>query len=179
MQRPAPAVHFGRTVAVVVVLGLCVLPRLASAQISIASTADHVSLASWNGNLTNVNLLGRTNYFGEWRWMYFKINGVQGAAPTFTITQNFAGDGTPGLHELQEQEFVYSYDNEHWSFFDNNALLAQNTDKFRFSNSTPFTQNSVYIAYAIPIRTGGASRTHRRCWHRRGPSRRRLPTRAA
>jgi hypothetical protein len=150
MQRSAGVV-IGRAVVVVV---LCFLSNAAPAQFTIDSTSDHMSLASATGNLTNVNLLGRTNYFGEWRWMYFRINGVNGATPTFTITQNFAGDGTPGLHELQEHEFVYSYDNEHWSFFDNNELLAQNTDKFRFSNSTPFTQNSVYIAYAIPYSYG-------------------------
>jgi hypothetical protein len=122
----------------------------AQAQLSINANFDHGSLQSWSGDLNDINLVGRTNYFDAWRWMYFQATGVQGAKPTFTITQNFAGDSTPGPHELRDQEFVYSYDNEHWSFFDNNALLATNTDKFRFSNSTPFTQNQVWIAYAIP-----------------------------
>jgi hypothetical protein len=128
-----------------------VIPSFTSAQLSLDANFDHGSLLSWNGNLTNINLVGRTNYYGnEWRWMHFKATGVLGATPTFTITQNFAGDSTPGLHELQEHEFVYSYDQQNWRFFDNNQLLATNTDKFQFSNATPFSENTVYIAYAIP-----------------------------
>ncbi len=127
---------------------------VARAQLSLTGDFDHGSLASWNGTTSAINLTGRTNYFGEWRWMYFKATGVQNASPTFTINQNFAQDGTPGRHELQEHEFVYSYDQEHWNFFDNNALLQQSTDRFRFSNSTPFTSNTVWIAYAIPYSYG-------------------------
>jgi hypothetical protein len=127
------------------------IASFASAQLALDANFDHGSLQSWNGNLTNINLVGRMNYFTSgWRWMYFKATGVLGAMPTFTITQNFAGDSTPGPHELRDHEFVYSYDNQNWNFFDNNALLATNTDKFQFSNATPFSQNTVYVAYAIP-----------------------------
>ncbi|MEX2309724.1 MAG: M14-type cytosolic carboxypeptidase [Pirellulales bacterium] len=124
-------------------------------QLSITANFDHGSLASWSGSLSAINLTGRTNFYGtEWRWMYFKATGIQGATPIFTINQNFAGDATPGLHELQEHEMVYSYDNQNWHFFDNNQLLATNTDLYRFSNSTPFTQNEVYVAYALPYSYG-------------------------
>ena len=46
-----------------------------------------------------------------------------------------------------------------WSFFDNNVLTPTpptppaslpNPTLFNFSNNTPFTQNNVYVAYAIP-----------------------------
>jgi hypothetical protein len=125
-------------------------------QLTITGNFDHGSLKSWSGNLNAITLVGRDNYYGsnKWRWMYAKAAGVLGAQPVFTINQNFAGDSTPGPHELEEHEMVYSYDNEHWSFFDNNELVATNTDLFRFSNSTPFTQNEVYVAYAIPYSYG-------------------------
>ena len=134
-----------RLLATCLVCALVLCPASVWAQLSLTGNFDHGSLASWNGSLTNINLTGRTNYFGEWRWMYFKASGVFNAKPTFTITQNFAGDSTPGLHELQEHEFVYSYDNEHWSFFDNNALLAQSTDKFQFSNACSKTRFGAQI----------------------------------
>jgi hypothetical protein len=129
-------------------------PVAARGQLALDANFDHGSLASWSGNLTSVNLTGRTNYFGEWRWMYFKATGVLGATPVFNINQNFAQDSTPGPHELRDHEMVYSYDNEHWQFFDNNELLATSTDKFRFSNAAPFTQNTVYVAYALPYSYG-------------------------
>ena len=125
----------------------------ASAQLSLDSNFDHGSLESWSGNLSAVNLVGRDNYYGggKWRWLYFQATGVQGASPTFSISRNFAGDATPGLHELEEHEMVYSYDNVNWSFFDNNTLGAVN---YTFSNATPFAQNAVYVAYAIPYSYG-------------------------
>lgn len=128
----------------------------AAQALTLTGDFDHGSLKSWSGDLSSISLVGRSNYYGnnKWRWMYFKADGVLGSTPTFNINQNFAGDSTPGPHELQEHEMVYSYDNENWFFFDNNALVAQNTDKFQFSNSTPFTQNTVYIAYAIPYSYG-------------------------
>lgn len=46
---------------------------------------------------------------------------------------------------------VYSYDGESWAFFDKNHLSA---DSFTFSNNTPFSQDLVYVAYAIPYSYG-------------------------
>jgi hypothetical protein len=125
----------------------------AHARISIDANFDHGSVQSWSGDLLNVNLVGRDNYYdgGKWRWVNFKASGVLNAQPTFSISSNFAGDATPGLHELQEHEFVYSYDGENWQFFENNQLGAST---FTFSSSSPFTQNEVQIAYAIPYSYG-------------------------
>jgi Zinc carboxypeptidase/Cytosolic carboxypeptidase N-terminal domain len=135
---------------------LLAMPRIAPAQLSLTGNFDHGSLLSWGGNLTTIQLTGRDNYYGddEWRWMYFKASGVVGATPTFVINQNFAGDATPGPHELRDHEMVYSYDNENWFFFDNNHLYSTNTDDYRFWNSTPFTQDEVYVAYGIPYSYG-------------------------
>jgi hypothetical protein len=131
----------------------------APAQITLDANFDYGSLKSYGVSGNIINLQGRTNYSGsgntgKWRWMYFKATGVVGATPLFSINQNFGGDQTPGPHELRDHEMVYSYDNENWSFFDNNQLVSTNTDLFQFSNSTPFTQNTVYVAYAIPYSYG-------------------------
>ena len=133
--------------------------QAARGQITLDANFDYGSLKSYSIAGNTINLLGRTNYSGsgngaKWRWMYFKATGVQGATPLFSVNQNFGGDQTPGPHELRDHEMVYSYDNEHWSFFDNNQLLATNTDLFQFSNSSPFTQDTVYVAYAIPYSYG-------------------------
>lgn len=135
---------------------MCALGGIASApaggQVVLDANFDHGSLFSWSGNQSSINLTGRTNYYGdEWRWIYFKATGLAGTTPTFTIHQDFARDSTPGPHELRDHEFVYSYDNQNWHFFDNNQLLSTSpTDRFRFSNASPFTQDTVYIAYSIP-----------------------------
>ncbi|TWT72700.1 Zinc carboxypeptidase [Posidoniimonas polymericola] len=130
----------------------------AAAQVALTGDFDHGALASWSGDSASLQLVGRDNYYGSgrWRWLYFKASGIQGASPTFSISSNFAGDSTPGLHELAEHEMVYSYDNEHWQFFDNNQLGAA---EFSFSNATPFTQDEVYVAYALPY-SYGRSVTH-------------------
>ncbi len=126
-------------------------------QFTLDANYDHASLSSYTVNGNTINLVGRSNYYGnsKWRWMYFQATGVLGAQPTFTINQNFAGDTTPGPHELQEHEMVYSYDNQNWSFFDNNQLVTTTpTALYQFSNSTPFAQDQVYVAYAIPYSYG-------------------------
>ncbi len=138
------------------------LPYAANAQLTINANFDHASLLSWSGNLSTINLVGRDNFFGsnKWRWVYFKASGVLGSNPTFSINGNlFAGDATPGPHELRDHEMVYSYDNVNWSFFENNNKGDTN---FTFSNSQAFTQNEVYVAYAIPYSYGrSASHTQK------------------
>jgi hypothetical protein len=73
------------------------------ARISIYADFDPGSLEPWNGDLVQVNLVGRENYHvsGRWRWASFKASGVLNARPMFSISSNFAGDATPGLPELQ------------------------------------------------------------------------------
>jgi hypothetical protein len=137
------------------------LPSNTLAAISLDASFDSASLKSYTVSGNTVNLVGRDNYYGggDWRWLYFQASGVQNQTPTFSIRGDlFAGDGTPGPHELSEHEMVYSYDGANWSFFDNNALTPTpptppaslpNPTLFNFSNNTPFTQNSVYVAYAL------------------------------
>ena len=113
--------------------------------LNLTANFDHGSLESWSGDLSNVDLVGRDNYYGnnEWRWMYFEASGVQGSQPVFTIDQPFAG----GNSALTSHKMVYSYDNENWSFFDNGNRSG---NVYTFSNSTPFTADVVYVAYAQP-----------------------------
>src|SRR3954452_7384800 len=140
----------------------------AHGQITLDANYDSGSLKSYSVTGNTINLVGRDNYYhlglgypaDSWRWLNFDATGVLNATPTFSIRGDlFAGDATDGPHELSEHEMVYSYDNQNWFFFDNNTLTPTPTDpkghlvsptKFTFSNNSPFTQNSVYVAYAIP-----------------------------
>jgi hypothetical protein len=150
-------------VRLVIALAYCVLATgIARAAISLDASFDSASLKSYTVSGDTINLVGRDNYYGagQWRWLYFQATGVQNLTPTFSIRGDlFAGDGTPGPHELSEHEMVYSYDGVNWSFFDNNVLAPTpptppaalpNPTLFNFSNNAPFTQNSVYVAYALP-----------------------------
>ena len=129
------------------------------AAITLDGDFDEGSLKSYSVSGSNISLVGRDTYAGSghylgdgyWRWLYFKASGVQGALPTFSISRDFAGDATPGPHELTDHEMVYSYDGVDWQFFDNNSLGATN---YTFSNSTAFSQDEVYVAYALPYSYG-------------------------
>jgi len=132
---------------------------VALAQITLTGDFDHGSLKSYSLSGNNVSLVGRDNFAGsghqigsgKWRWLNFRATGVQGLAPQFLISRDFAGDLTPGLHELTDHEMVYSYDGENWSFFETNNL---GVSEFTFFNSFQFTQDEVHIAYAIPYSYG-------------------------
>ncbi|MEN1681737.1 MAG: M14-type cytosolic carboxypeptidase [Planctomycetota bacterium] len=117
----------------------------AHAVLSLTGNFDHGALESWSGNLSNISLVGRENHptTSGWRWLYFEATGLNGAQPTFNINQGFAG----GNNALTNHEMVYSYDNENWEFFDNNTRFGNN---FVFSNSSPFTSDTVWVAYAQP-----------------------------
>jgi hypothetical protein len=140
-------------------------PRHAGAAITLDADFDSGSLKSYSAVGNTINLVGRGNFAGSgynlngnhWRWLYFKASGVQGLTPTFSVSRRFAGDSTPGPHELTDHEMVYSYDGVDWQFFPhaNNTLLNTGTssqldDIYTFHESTPFTQNDVYGAYASP-----------------------------
>jgi hypothetical protein len=100
--------------------------------------------SSVSGNL--VMLAGRDNYnTGDWKWLYFSADGVSGQQVTFRIGDNFdTGGGSLVGHKM-----VYSYDQENWFFFDNNIRNAS-LDRFTFSNTNPFAQDRVYVAYGLP-----------------------------
>jgi hypothetical protein len=148
------------------------LTLAARAQYTLDANFDSGSLKSYSVAGNTINLVGRDNYYhtglgypaDSWRWLNFDATGVLNTIPTFSIRGDlFAGDGTDGPHELSDHEMVYSYDNQNWFFFDNNTLTPTPTDpkghlvsptQFAFSNNTPFTQNNVYVAYAIPYSYG-------------------------
>ncbi|MEN1678662.1 MAG: M14 family zinc carboxypeptidase [Planctomycetota bacterium] len=121
---------------------------IARAQITLSANFDHASLdlsgSSVNGGL--IQLAGRDNFNpGQWKWVYFAADGVIGQQPVFRIDDNFVTGGS----NLDTHAMVYSYDNEQWSFFDNNNRNAS-ADTFTFSNDTPFTEDRVFVAYALP-----------------------------
>jgi len=94
----------------------------------------------------DVNLVGRKNwtqagYNYRYRWFYFRASDVAGLSPTFSIsTWYFLGD-------LPGHRFVYSYDQENWSFFDYGVISSST---YQFYNAAAFTENDVYIAYSLP-----------------------------
>lgn len=100
--------------------------------------------SSVNGN--TVTLTGRDNFSNsEWKWMYFRASGVNGQQVNFEIGNDFETGGS----NLAGHEFVYSYDQQTWHFFDNNQLISSQ-NKFIFSNNAAFLQDQVYVAYGLP-----------------------------
>lgn len=139
--------------------GLVVVALPCPAAITLDADFDHGSLQSYSVNGSTISLVGRDTYAGSghnlgeghWRWLYFKATGVQGTAPTFTISRDFAGDATPGPHELTDHRMAFSYDGITWQFFSENTLGSQN---FAFRNNRNFTFDEVYVAYALPYSYG-------------------------
>ena len=116
--------------------------------ITLDADFDHGGLDEANsfvsGNL--VQLAGRDNYnTGQWKWLYFSAAGVNNQQPTFRIDDNFDTGGS----DLVNHAMVYSYDQENWSFFENNARNSS-AGTFTFSNNTAFTQDEVWVAYGLP-----------------------------
>ena len=106
-----------------------------------------VSLKSWSFEGDDrIRLVGRDNYYGggQWRWLHFRADNVLGEQPTFRISANFAG----GANRLANHRMVYSYDNQTWQFFDDNRVTPAN--RYEFSNEMPFSDDTVYVAYAFP-----------------------------
>lgn len=117
-------------------------------QIILNGDFDHGSLDEANSLVSGlqVQLAGRDNFNpGDWKWLYFSADNVNGLKPTFRIDDDFATGGS----NLENHEMVYSYDQENWFFFDNNSRIASQ-DLYTFSNDSAFTQNQVFIAYGLP-----------------------------
>lgn len=171
-SSPPAARPYALLAAVLLAAVLFALAPAVAAAVSLDGNFDEGALKSWSVSGSTINLVGRDTYAfgnhplgsGDWRWIYFKATGMQGLNPTFSISGEFGGDSTdypptPANHELADHEMVYSYDNEHWNFLPhaNNQLLNignPNTnganDVFKFSLGAPFTQDTVYVAYALP-----------------------------
>ncbi|TWU22601.1 Zinc carboxypeptidase [Bythopirellula polymerisocia] len=148
--------------------------------ITLDGNIDSGSLNSYTVAGNTVNIVGRDSYAGgsfrlgdgHWRWLYFKASGVQNQNLTFSVKGEFGGDGPccddtsiETDHELYDHEMVYSYDGENWQFFPhaNNTLSTANAnpanDLYTFGLNAPFTQDEVYVAYALPY-TYNHSVTH-------------------
>jgi hypothetical protein len=115
---------------------LCLSPSSACDDSGVASSVS--------GN--TVSLVGRDNFNNtDWKWVYFQAAGVNGQLVNFEIGDDFQ----TGSSNLADHKFVYSYDQQNWSFFDNNQLITSQ-DKFVFSNNSAFAQDTVYVAYGLP-----------------------------
>ena len=145
--------HKTRILAVLL-LSLALLAN-ATAQITLNGDFDHGSLDESNSSVlgNNIQLAGRDNFNpGDWKWLYFSASGVNGQTPFFEIDDDFATGGS----NLNSHEMVYSYNQEDWFFFDNNARNAGD-DLYSFSNNSPFTSNQVFVAYGLPYSVARAN----------------------
>ncbi len=128
---------------------LYVLPLLLS--IASSGTAQQLftdfesgSLQSWSLNGDTIELTGVptwTEVPNNYRWVYFGADSVLDRNIDFEIPANsFLGD-------LDGHRFVWSYDQQNWSFFDRNEIVGRD---FRFSNDSVFDQDRVFVAYSTP-----------------------------
>ena len=124
-------------------------------QIVLDGDFDHGGLDEANSSVngSQVMLAGRDNFNpGDWKWLYFSADNVNGLQPVFQIDDDFATGGA----NLNDHEMVYSYDQVNWQFFDNNDRNA-GQDTFTFFNDSSFTQERVFVAYGLPYSYGRVS----------------------
>lgn len=125
-----------------VLLGGLALP--AFAEITLVWDFDHGALdpAATTITPTEITLGPRSDIYIS-RWIYCRASGMLGQNPEFRITNNHvAGYSLSSAHR-----YVYSYDQEHWQFFDQGE---NSSGYYRFRNDSPFTQDTVWLAYSIP-----------------------------
>lgn len=120
----------------------------ACAQIKLHTDFESGSLDLLNSsvNENEIRLRGIptwTQFPNGYRWVYFRASGVNGVQPRFQI----GSSDNEFLGDLAEQPFYYSYDQSSWSPFDQ---FGGNNADYSFRNLSPFTQDSVYVAYAVP-----------------------------
>ncbi len=170
--------RLSRVLSPVFILAIFVVPSRAA--VTLNGNIDSGSLKSYSVSGNTVNIVGRDSFAGggfslgdeHWRWLYFKASGVLDQNLTFSVAGEFGGDGSccddtsiETDHELYDHEMVYSYDGENWQFFPhaNNTLSSANAnpadDRYTFTLNAPFTQDEVYVAYALPY-TYSRSTTH-------------------
>ncbi|MCP4594457.1 MAG: carboxypeptidase family protein [bacterium] len=113
-------------------------------QITMTASFDHgaLDLAGTTITPTDIILGPRTDIYIS-RWIYCRASGLLGLDPEFRISNaHIAGYSLGDGHR-----YVFSYNQYDWQFFDN----GENRDGYyRFSNDTPFSQDSVWLAYALP-----------------------------
>ncbi len=127
-----------KTATLVVVLLLA--SAGASGQITITDSFENGRHGGWSfdGTYYNVNTSAST-----WDWLHFRVDGVQGQTPQFATPCEDSADRYRSYHRM-----VYSYDGQSWMHMDNGSKPGDST--YYFSNSSAFTQDSVYIAYWQP-----------------------------
>ncbi|MAT68675.1 MAG: hypothetical protein CMJ58_04055 [Planctomycetaceae bacterium] len=146
-----PALRSLRRLALLALTAAALTMRTADGAITLSADFDQGGLDLANSSVagTTVTLAGRDNFNpGQWKWLYFRADGVAGLTPQFRIGDNF----NTGASSLAGHAMVYSYDQQSWEFFDNNTL-STSQDTFAFSNQQPFNGDSVYVAYGLPYPT--------------------------
>jgi hypothetical protein len=147
MLKPTHLFRAAQTVCfTVIVLALALTSSSAFAAITFSQDFDSGSLnvGGTTVNMSNplapaISVAPRYNFQSGWGWFYFQASGVSG------LTPQFSNPGSTGF--TNENRWVYSYDQQNWHLFDNGTSTPST---YYFSNSTPFTQNSVYVAQVVP-----------------------------
>ncbi|HRX86024.1 MAG TPA: M14 family zinc carboxypeptidase, partial [Phycisphaerae bacterium] len=127
-----------------VLVALAAAAPAARGQVALEWDFDHGALDLANTTITPTEItLGPRTDIHSSRWIYCKASNVLGLNPEFRISDAyFAGSTLTSAHR-----YVYSYDQQHWVFFDNGANTG---GYYRFSNVGPFTQDDVWLAYSFP-----------------------------
>ena len=107
---------------------------------------DECTITYNNPSMPTVTLVPRRTWDATWHEqdrVFFKATGVNGLNPRFQLP--LFGDSR--MHP--DQWHMYSYDQVNWQFFDINF---QTTSPWvhNWGNNSPFTQDEVFIAYALP-----------------------------
>ncbi len=130
------------------VLALVLTAPLAAEPIAFDADFDHGSLdvAATRVEGDTVHLVGRTNYQpDQWKWLYFRVDGVAGRELRFEIDDNF----TPRSQRLRDWVPVYSYDNVRWHYFDR-ARWDEDAARYGFRRDEPFAGDTVWVALYLP-----------------------------
>lgn len=142
------AANFASLTCVCAVLTIALAAGPTAKAVTLFADFDQGSLDVAGSSMagSTVTLAGRDNYnTGDWKWLYFGAADVQNESLVFRIDDNFETGGG----NLVDHEMVYSYDQQSWSFFDNNVRSAS-ADTYTFWNNQPFSAPTVYVAYGLP-----------------------------
>lgn len=119
------------------------------AQLALSQDFDSGSLnvGSSTINVSNpaqqlITLAPRRTWNNQHWWVSFTLDNANATRPRFEI-------GTSGAFQAYKSahRYMYSYDGENWSFFNNAGIT---NGKYWFENTAGFTSNKVHIAYGLP-----------------------------
>lgn len=102
------------------------------------------SLGGWSVKSDHIAVTGLSTWTAhpdQYRWLYFGVGEIKDEQPEFRVP------ASAFLGSLVDHRFVWSYDQQDWSFFDSHRF--QGLD-YAFTNDTPFAQDEVYVAYSTP-----------------------------